>query len=424
MTPYFLWGSATSSHQIEGNNTHNDWWAWEQLGRVKTSSGKACDHYHRYQEDLEIIASLGHNAYRFSIEWSRLEPEENQWSSAGFAFYESILKNLRSKNIEPIVTLHHFTNPAWFAEKGGWENPEAAKYFLRFLDRVLEAFSSYVNYWITFNEPLIYIYFSYMDGKWPPGKKSISDATQVLYRLIQTHVQAYIKIHDFYDQRLKTQVWVSIAKHVSWFTPARKHHWLDRLSTWFRHWFFNEMLVDALHRGFLFFPGIFCEPLPRAQTLDFIGVNYYTRDFIRFGGLNFPGLLGESDEKSKHQDQISELNQMGWEVYPEGLYLILGRLKRFQLPIIITENGICALHDEQRERFIRSHMSAVLKARHEGADIRGFFYWSLVDNFEWADGFDPRFGLVEVDYQTFQRKVRNSAQIFSELCRNIVQENI
>ncbi len=420
MTSFFLWGSATSAHQVEGQNIHNDWWAWEQAKKVQEPSGPACDHYRRYPEDFEIISNLGHNAHRFSIEWSRLEPRENEWDPAAFEHYHQVLSDLNRRGIEPMVTLHHFTIPQWFAALGGWESDQAAYYFSRFVNRVVQNFAHQVKFWVTINEPLVYLYFSYLEGTWPPGKNSIASALKVLYQLIKGHISAYDLIHRHYQEEGKGPVWVSIAKHLSCFTPARPHHLLDRYSVWLRNWFFNDMLLNALTYGFLFFPGVFCEWLPRSRSLDFIGVNYYTRDFIRFGGWGLRNSLGQIDSKSLHPDEVKEQNQMGWEVYPDGLYKILMRLRRYRLPLIITENGICTEQDTQRGNYIQDHLKAVERAKAQGADVRGYFYWSLLDNFEWAHGFRPRFGIVGVDYVNQQRIIRNSAKTLSEMCRKLV----
>lgn len=418
----FLWGASTSSHQIEGGNHANDWWAWEQAGRLKEPSGKACDHFQLFREDFDIISRLGHNAYRFSIEWSRLEPEEGQWDEEGFKFYDEIFQELAKRGIEPIVTLHHFTNPEWFAKKGGWLHGDTVRYFTRYVDRVVQRYGHHVRFWITLNEPLVYLYQSYFAGQWPPGLKSFKDSMQVFRHQVTAHAEAYRHIHQYYRTKLHKEVWVSFAMHMSRFTPCRSESFLDRWAVWMRNWFANELFLNAVTTGFLFFPGIFCEFLPAKHCIDFIGLNYYTRDFIRFsprGGMDFVGVICD---KEHHRDQIRELNNMGWEVYPEGLYGILKQLKKYHLPIVITENGIATNDDSQRVRFIQNHLDAVRRAKQEGSPVAGYFYWSLLDNFEWAYGFDPRFGIVHVDYNTQERKVRESAHVLTQLCRKIESE--
>lgn len=418
----FLWGTSTSSHQIEGGNRANDWWAWEQAGKLKEASGEASGHFKLFREDFDIISRLGHNAYRFSIEWSRLEPAENQWHEEGFKFYEEIFQELARHRIEPIVTLHHFTNPEWFAKKGGWLHNDTVRYFTRYVDRVIQRYGRYVRFWITLNEPLVYLYHGFFAGLWPPGLKSFRDSMRVFRHQVTAHAEAYRHIHQYYKTQLHREAWVSFAMHMSHYTPCRPASILDRWAVFMRHWFAHELFLNAVTSGFLFFPGVFCEFLPAKHCIDFIGLNYYTRDFIRFNSFNGIHFVGVICDKGHHRDQIRELNVMGWEVYAEGLYRVLKQLRQYHLPIVITENGIATNDDEQRVRFIRNHLEAVRRARKEGSPVWGYFYWSLLDNFEWAHGFDPRFGIVHVNYETQERKIKESAQVLTEICRQIESE--
>lgn len=418
--PHFLWGTSTSSHQVEGNNKNNDWWEWEAEGKLKEPSGLACDHYNRYEQDFDLITKLGQNAHRLSVEWSRLEPEENVWNEEEFKHYEKVFQALHARGIEPIVTLHHFTSPLWFTRKGGWMQDKTAFYFSRFTQKCIQVFGPYVRFWVTINEPMVYLYHSFFAGLWPPGIKSYSASLRVFRNQLLAHMAAYKVIHKHYREELQKPVWVSVAKHMSYFTPCNPASWKDRWTLFFRNWFFNDLFMDAALSGVLFFPGIFAELLPARKTLDFIGINYYTRDFIRFSGSIFGEKgIGESCDKSHHPTETGELNSMGWEVYPEGLYHILKHVKRYALPVMILENGIATLDDSQRVRFIQNHLSEVGRAIKEGVHVQGYFYWSLLDNFEWAHGFGPRFGIVEMDYKTQQRKVRESAHVLSEMCRKI-----
>jgi len=415
----FLWGAATSSHQVEGNNFFNDWWAWEQAGKVKESSEPACDQYRLFREDIDLLSRLGHRAHRFSLEWSRFEPKENEWDEQAFRHYEEFFQALRVRGIEPVVTLHHFTNPLWFTEKGGWLRPEHVRYFLRYVDRVVQAYGRHVRFWITLNEPLIFLYHGYYAGLWPPGLNSYPDALKVLRHLIGAHLQAYQRIHRHYESVLQKPVWVSIANHMMRFTPCRPASFLDRWAVFLRDWFMNRLFFEASRTGFLFFPGVYCEFLSGKGALDFLGVNYYARDFIRFAGFFQGEAFGNICARDHHARQAGEINAMGWKVYPEGLYEMLRRLKRYRLPILICENGICTQDDLQRERFIRRHLDELVRAKREGVPVKGYLYWSFLDNFEWAHGFEPRFGIVEVDFKTQARKIRESAQVLSDCCRNI-----
>lgn len=415
----FLWGTATSAYQVEGENRASDWWAWEQAGKVKDASGIACDHYRRFHEDFDLISRLGHTAHRFSLEWSRLEPEENRWDDAAVRHYEEVLKELRARQIEPIVTLHHFTNPAWFTDQGGWLREDAVPIFIRYVKKTLKAFSPYVRYWITINEPLVYLYHAFFAGLWPPGICSYPQSLLVFRHLLKAHILAYQAIHRHYEETQKSPVYVSLAHHMTYFMPCRRNSLADRWSVFLRNYFFNYLFFDAALSGFLFFPGMFCERLPGAKALDFLGVNYYSRDFIQFAGFFQANSIGIICEKGHHPLEVRELNAMAWDVYPEGLYQLLKGLKRYRLPVFITENGICAAEDSQRIRFIKSHLETLARAGREGLPLLGYLYWSLLDNFEWAHGYGPRFGIVEVNYETQQRKVRESAQVLSETCRKL-----
>jgi len=412
-----IWGAATSAHQVEGGNQWNDWWAWEKAGRVGQASGAASDHYRRFREDFRLARSLGHTAHRFSLEWSRLEPDEGRWNEEAFRHYDEVFDALASEGLEPVVTLHHFTNPAWFAEQGGWLAPHAAEKFAAYVQRVAERYGRKARFWITLNEPLIYIYQGFLLGRWPPGEQSVEKGFRVLREFVQAHLSAYQILHE---GSKGSECWVSIANHMTAFSPCRRNSVLDRLNLFSRNWFVNHLLFRALLSGFLFYPGIFSEKLPAARTLDFLGVNYYSRDFVRFAGFWGVQQFGTVCSKDHHPGEVGELNDLGWEVYPKGIYEMISSLRGFGLPILVTENGISTGDDRQRERYIEAHLKELGRAREEGAAIFGYFYWSLVDNFEWADGFRPRFGIVEVDYANQARRVRASAQTLSKACETIL----
>lgn len=408
-----LWGAASSAHQVEGGNQWNDWWAWEKAGKVGEASGAACDHYHRFREDFHLARSLDHTAHRFSLEWSRLEPREGEWNEEAFRHYDEVFDALASVGLEPVVTLHHFTNPSWFAEQGGWLAPQAAEKFAAYVRRAAERYGRRVHFWITLNEPLIYIYQGFLLGRWPPGEQSVKKGFRVLREFVRAHVLAYQILHEGAKD---SECWVSIAHHMTALSPCRRNSILDRLALFSRNWFVNQLLFRALLSGFLFYPGIFCEKLPAKRTLDFLGVNYYSRDFIRFSGWRGVQQFGAVCPKGHHRGEEGELNDLGWEVYPKGIDEAASSLRGLGLPILITENGICTTDDGQRARYIEAHLRELGRARSRKIPIFGYFYWSLVDNFEWADGFRPRFGIVEVDYSTQTRRVRESAQTLSKGC--------
>jgi beta-glucosidase len=394
----FLWGAATSAHQVEGSNTNSDWWEWEKKGGGKEPSGAACRHYEFYKEDFDLAKGLNHNTHRLSVEWSRIEPQEGVFSEKELQHYRDVLLALRERNLEPLATLHHFTNPAWFSRLGGWESRRAIRYFLRYVGRVVEALGDQVHYWITINEPIIYIYQAYLLGIWPPQKKSLWSAWQVENNLAVAHIKAYRLIHSIYKNKNLMRPYVSIAKEAQVFMTCRATL-RNRLAVYLRERWFNTR---------------FLKPLLAAKSLDFIGINYYSRNLVETSGWGLSHLAMEACKESTHQ---LKKNSLGWEIYPQGLYDLLIKFKRYGLPLMITENGICIEDDNTRWEFISEHLKCVHRAIKDGALVWGYLYWSLLDNYEWDKGFGARFGLVDVDYHSYKRTVRESAKKFAQVCR-------
>jgi beta-glucosidase len=395
---HFFWGAATSSHQVEGNNRNNDWWRWEQAGGGAEPSGIACNHYELYEKDFDLAASLGHSCHRFSIEWSRVQPGEGVFSERELGHYVRVVDALRQRAIEPIVTLHHFTNPLWFERAGGWRNPKAPEYFAAYVRRVVEALGSKVTWWVTINEPMVLLYYGYIRGVWPPFAKSLMRSRQAYAQLVRAHILAYRAIHGHYGKNGLARPEVSIAHNMVAFVPCRDTL-LDKCGAALRNRSFNMDLIETL-----------C----RRRVLDYIGLNYYTRNLIHARGCSLDELLIKT---CRHCHDCLPKNSMGWEIYPEGLHDILGRLKQFKLPVFILENGICTGDDSQRWEFIRDHLAMVHRAIGEGVRVKGYCYWSLLDNFEWDKGFKPHFGIIGVDYASQERTVRESGRRYGEVCR-------
>jgi len=380
----FFWGTATSAHQIEGDNTNNDWWEAEQGSLLPHKSGKACDSYNRYEEDFDLAKAMGNNAHRFSIEWSRIEPEEGKFSEKAIEHYCKVLQALRARGLEPFVTLHHFTNPVWFSARGGWANERAPDYFALYVKYVAAHLGNDVKYWITMNEPVIVISKGHLSGKWPPFKKlDFLGCFRSSSNMAKAHNLAYETLNKIGGK-------VGIAKSINYLdqgggalSPITALAVL--VSRYIKNWWFLDKI---------------------ARHQDFIGINYYTRYKFSFKRGFF------DDWKEKRSD-------FGWEIYPEGIYHVAKETyKRYKKPIYITENGISDADDDQRAEFIKNHLKWLHKATEEGLDVRGYFYWSLLDNFEWAEGFTQRFGLVEVSFETFERKMRKSGELYGEVCRN------
>lgn len=390
--PGFLWGAATSAHQVEGNNQHNDWWRWEHQKRNRERSGLAADHYHRYQQDFDLAKQLGQNAHRISIEWSRLEPHEGEWDPHELEHYKNVLADLKAKGFKVFLTLNHFTLPVWLADMDGWENRRSIYYFERYVRLVVEKFAPYVDVWVTINEPMIYATQSYILGKWPPEKKSLWAAHRVVRNLARAHKRAYKVIHELLDQK-GDRPQVGIANSLISYYVYRKHSFIDFLYFKISDFVWNHSFY-FLTKG----------------THDYLGINYYIHQRIkRDRGRLFQFFF---DVRSENR----ELSDLGWEIYPQGLFDILQDMNEYRLPIYITENGIATLNDDKRARFLVSYLKEVYHAIQSGIDIRGYFYWSLIDNFEWEKGFSPRFGLVHIDYDTMKRQIKPSATVYQRIC--------
>ncbi len=398
----FLWGSATSAYQVEGDNIHSDWWQWEKAAG-KEQSGSACRHYQLYEQDFDLAKSLEHNTHRLSIEWGRIEPQEGRFSQEELTHYINVILALKARDIEPVVTLHHFTNPAWLARQGGWERGQSVKYFLRYCDFLVRGLAEHVRYWITINEPTIYVSHAYLFGAWPPQAKSFLRARAVQGNLAAAHVKAYRLIHQIYARLKLQKPFVGFSQYTQAFVPCSQDL-RDRVAARLRHKWFNLGLLDCFARH---------------KAMDFIGVNYYSRQLVDTRSW-WPVHLAADVCRDNHLPV--KKNSLGWDIYPKGLSAILLGLKQYNLPVIITENGICTQDDDQRWQYLYSHLREIQRAIEGGVDVRGYLYWSLIDNFEWDKGFGPRFGLVDVDYKTYARSVRGSARKFAQVCKTGVLE--
>ena len=410
--PYdFFWGTATSAHQVEGDNRNNDWWAWEMgEGHVSdgSRSGLACDWWRRAEEDLDRARQMGHNAHRLSVEWSRIEPQEGQWDVEAIARYREILTALHERGLEPMVTLHHFTNPLWLASKGGWTSKETVGLFDRFVARVVEELGDLVSLWCTLNEPHIYAVLGYLMGRWPPGRSSLRQALRVLRNMMQAHGRAYHTIH-----RLQGRARVGIAHAMRFFEPADPSSPLDRAVVAIRDHVFNQLPLTAVIEGRLDFPLGWGQWAPRlVDSTDFLGLNYYSRETVAFDRAS-PDMLFS---KEVFPEGVEMSDGDYGQVYPEGLYQLLKRLAAYRKPIYVTENGLPDEDDDQRPRFLLTHLAAVQRAIAEGLPVRGYFHWTLVDNFEWAEGWSLRFGLIALDAESQARTMRRSGELYSEIC--------
>jgi beta-glucosidase len=408
----FLWGTATSSHQVEGNNTNNNWWAWEQVpGHIVNGdkSGFACDWWAgRWREDFDRAANTGQNAHRLSIEWSRIQPAPDRWDENALDRYREMMRGLYERGITPLVTLHHFTEPLWVSQLDSWENEDIVRLFETYVRKVVEALREFVTLWVTLNEPNVLATFGYLLGQFPPGKHNLNTAGSAQVNMLRAHAAAYRAIHS-----LQPQARVGIALHVRGFVPTRPTFPLDRWAAGLQSKFFNELFPIALSTGKFRFP-LFLKNLPEVKgTQDFLGINYYTRDRVAFDIRKPLEMFGR-----RYYPSEAELSETGYIANdPEGMFETLRWAQQFALPILITENGVEDSEDNLRPSYLTQHIHQVWRAVNFNWPVKGYFHWTLVDNFEWERGWTQRFGLWELDVDTQTRRKRPSADLYEKICR-------
>jgi beta-glucosidase len=408
----FLWGTATAAHQVEGNNTNNTWYAWENTpGRIieGQKAGLACDWWGgRWKEDFDRAEETGQNAHRFSVEWSRVQPTPDTWDDEALMVYVEMARDLVHRGMTPMVTLHHFTDPLWFAEKGGWENPDAPQLFAAFVSHAADKLNDYVKLWITINDPNVFVTEGWIGKVFPPGKMDLNVGVQVLIHLVQGHALAYRVLHN-----LQPEAQVGTAINYRSMLPDRSWSLLDRTLNRFQTQVFNKSFAGALANGTLdLFLRKFKIP-EAAHTQDFIGVNYYTRDLIRFDLRASNVFLG--NHTFPKGAELSQ-NQFIANV-PEGFYEALEWAHGFSLPILVTENGVEDQMDTLRPNYLVQHIHQLWRAANFNWRIKGYFHWSLVDNFEWERGWSQRFGLWGLDPATQERIRRPSVDLYAAICR-------
>jgi beta-glucosidase len=381
----FTWGTATAAHQVEGNNWNNDWWAWEHAEGTpcKEPSGDACDQFHRYPDDIALLAQLGFDNYRFSIEWSRIEPEAGEFSKAALDHYRRVCACCLENGVDPVVTFHHFTTPRWATTNGTWTDPTIVDRFAKFCDVTAEALGDVIARACTINEPNVVAFIGYMMGAFPPGTRDRKAWDQAAENLRAAHTKSYDVIKAHLGAK-PVGLTVSMADYQA--VPpddeaaVRKR---DRI-----RYLGEDFYLDAVKGD------------------DFIGVQTYTRERIGPDGMLGP-------------EEGSDVLPMGYEYYPDSLAATIRRAWSYTdgVPIVVTENGIGTHDDTQRERYLRTALEGVLDCIDEGIDVRGYTCWSLLDNFEWAYGYEPRFGIVDVDRATQRRIVKPSGAWLGSVAR-------
>jgi len=369
----FLWGAASASFQVEGGIENCDWAEAARQGKVP-ACGAACDQYNRYEEDFNTAQKLGHNSHRISVEWARIEPEEGKFDLKEAQHYRNVINALRVRGLEPFITLWHFTLPLWFSNDGGFENRRSIERFKNYAEFVTREILGDVSFVVLINEPSGYAHNGYIRKYWPPFKKNVFTYISVCNNLIKAHNAASVAI-----KKIRPDIKVGVAKDnvlfesvgpnpINFFAAKFLYHWIN-------HRFLNKT----------------------REHLDFIGLNYY-----------FYMLLGRTLDLPK--------TDMGWSIYPEGIYHVLRELIGYGKPVYIMENGLADATDTQRGKFIVDHLAQIHRAIQEGVDVRGYLHWSIMDNYEWTFGFEKRFGLIEVNFVTQQRKIRHSAYVYKNIC--------
>ena len=413
----FYWGTATSSHQVEGNCTNNQWWAWEQEGgHIKdgTTSGLANDHYNRFEEDFALAKELGHNGHRFSIEWSRIEPEEGRWDEKEVDHYRRVIDSLHNNGLTPFATLHHFTNPVWFENQGGWLSPKAPDLLGRFAGYMAKQLGDAVPFWMTINEPPVLPAATYIAAVFPPQERDMGMAMTAARHILMS----LGSMHNAIKENAPHNPSVGPVINMIHVMPASDSE-EDKAAAKMFDQYWNAYWFDGLRDGVIGPPAGGGEGVPGLKgAWDFVGVNYYSRSVIQASR----GIMGL---RQVNPPEDSERSTMGWQVYPEGFYHCLKRAASYGVPVYITENGIGTDDDEQRCSYVIRHLKQVHRAISEGADIRSYLHWSFQDNFEWAEGFRQKFGLIAMEEGTRNRLPRPSAHLFRDIARaNAVSDGL
>ncbi len=407
----FLWGASISTHQAEGGN-HNQWSIWElETARTKVAqaeynyghlprwkkikplvtnpdnyvSGDACDHYNLYQEDFSLAKKLNFTALRSGVEWSRIEPEEGVFNEEALQHYKQYFSSLKKQGMTPIITLWHWTFPDWFAAKGGFEKRGNIKYFTRYVTKITEQLGEYFQYVITINEPTVYSAMSYHERRWPPEQGSTIMMVRVLLNLARAHRKSYRII-----KKINPKARIGIAHHCTYYY-AGDDAFISKITARISNYAMNFFFINRIH-----------------GKQDYMGLNFYFANRVIGTRVDNPNNL---------------VNDLGWDMQPDKVGLMAALLyKKYNLPILITENGVADSEDAYRKWWIIESVKSINTAIQNGVSFLGYIHWSLLDNFEWAEGFWPRFGLIEIDYKTKKRTIRPSAQWYGRMIKAIKRQ--
>ena len=416
-TDKFLWGVATSAFQIEGQ-IQNDMTEWESLGKFKNNGydpnyENASLHWQNWEKDFDLLKTLQVNSYRFSLEWARIQPDMNQFNQRAINQYQKMVDRLLELNITPMLTLHHFSHPSWFHHRTPWHQESSIEIFYEYTRKIIDIFHDRINLYITFNEPLVWLLGAYAEAKFPPGEKNLDLLITALTNMLQCHQ----KVYDLIKSKNKNAE-VGIAKNLIVFSAQRGWNLFDRGIVLLIHNFFNRALLEAFRNNKLklSFPFLlnFETDLQLSDKLDFWGINYYYRMHLKYKfnrqrpiDMNFANRSGEG------------LSDMGWEIYSEGLWKVIQLVQQTGKPFYITENGIADANDILRLAYLKNHLRIIQRAREKELPLKGYYYWSLLDNYEWLVGKQAKFGLFEVDFnESYQRRLRDSGSFYADYILN------
>ena len=393
-------GVATAATQIEGGDADTNWHRWAQTpGHIADGStpARACDHWNRVAADIALLGELGVKHYRMGLEWARVEPAPGEFDDTAIAHYADELTQLRDAGITPLVTLHHFNNPWWFEQTGAFAGGHAVGVFERYVRHVLGALAPLARDWITINEPNVYATKAYLEGDWPPGRHSLGETLAVMQHLAEAHIRAYRIIHG-----ARTDARVGVANHLRVFQPQTKWNPVHQAAALAGEYLFQRAIMRAMSYGQFLPPFRRPAGVRPGRYYEFQGINYYTRSTV--SGLKDGVAAGVP------------VNDLGWEIYPDGLAILIRQVQRtYPGPIYITENGTADAVDAFRPLFLYDHLLAIAGT---GAPVERFYHWCFTDNWEWAEGEEPRFGLVALDYETQRRTVRESGRFYADIAAN------
>lgn len=404
----FLWGASLSGHQAEGENFASDWWRWEQRpGRIAKdhTSERAAGVLHRYVDDLELARQFGHNAFLFSLEWSRIQPEPDEFDEQALAHYARVFETLRKLGLEPICVLHHVTLPRWFAEEYGWHHRDAPALFGRYAEHVAKAYAPHCRWWIPVREPMHWITMAYLYKRWPRPRGALRRARLALVNLARAHAAGYRALHARRDDAL-----VGPAVHARRFMPADENSPWDVRAKLREERRSNRLYLDAIVNGK--WPLAYLRDRTVQNTADFIGVSYYGRERVRFALAKPSRVFAQTVDAAG-----KAVPPERYESDPEGFADILRELSEYDRPLIVTGNGLATDDDKERCAYLLQHAGALRRALDEGVDLRGYVHRALVDGFEWENGYTRRYGLIHVDRKTQSRTPNPSAFLYKELCR-------